>query len=323
MSKQHPQNGPAFSKRRSLTKAQAEKNYIIAGEEAKRKARLDPKYKLVTKWDTHVDAIQKHVRAHSGYIPPSAPVDPKLLVRRTKTRSPETITLRGSRRRVQSEEDEASPSSRRDLDEIIAHYENRCAFSNRLNGLFDQHDKNPSFVEAKFLDLALGFVDPVGNDVAVRYKLGEKIRSAPDAARRIFKFAKHIRDERPKPQAIIEHITRSNIKYFGLSVGSELAMMLCPNDYWAVNLFIMWACEYGKHCTTERANQILDQHHESYGNRASFGYHCADFENVYPKLKRHLDKIGTFVKAPPNAFRNIWNDAVAIALFDRLAPKVG
>jgi hypothetical protein len=187
MSRRHPQNGPTSSKKPPLTKSQIERSRIEAEKRAKIKATLDPKYETVTPWDDHIKVVKTLAQVCGGYIPASTPINEKLLVRRRK-QSPQcsTITLNAPYRSTFSQAGHVAPLSTLDMDKVHKYYERRCLFSKRLNDCFVQHHKKPLFIEPKFIDLALGLVDPVGNNVAVKDNIAEKIRKAPDSASRVF-----------------------------------------------------------------------------------------------------------------------------------------
>jgi hypothetical protein len=103
--------------------------------------------------------------------------------------------------------------------------------------------------------------------------------------------------------------------HFNIFVASEVAMMLCPTFCWATNLSVIWACEYAKHgFAADQADEIISRYSDRYRDRTAWGHH-------HPTLKPDLDKVGALAEEPSNAFRNIWNDAVAMVLFDRWAPE--
>jgi hypothetical protein len=312
----------------SLTKSQIKRSRVEAEKAVERQARLDPQFAVVTPWDSNIEMVREISQIRSGYIPPSTPIDKKLLIRRKRAVSSQTIVLRGGNRPKPPsiEEDDTGPLSKLDTDEVLRHYEKRSLFSQRLNVCFQQHNQKPQFIEKKFIELALGLADPVGNDAAVRCKLGEKITRVPDAASRLFRLAKRIHDERPKAQALVQVINEEHIQYVNIAVGSEMAMMLCPDDYWATNLSIIWAYEYAKrNCTSDYANKMLTKYLDTLNDRyrgpSVSKHYCTAWDILYPKLKLNLDKIGEVPKEPPGSLRNVWNDAVATVLFDRWAPK--
>jgi hypothetical protein len=315
MSKKHPQNGPTSSKNPPLTKSQIERSHIEAEKRAKIKATLDPKYETVTPWDNHIKVVKKISQVRSGYIPASTPINEKLLVRRRK-QTPQciTITLGDPDNSTLPQAGDVAPLSKLDMDKVHKYYGQRCLFSKRLNDCFDQHHKNSLFVEKKFIDLALGLIDPAGNNVAVKDKVAEKIRKASDSASLVFKFAKRVHHERPAARPLVQFIHEANIMHFNLFVGSEMAMMLCPTFCWATNLSVIWACEYTKHnFAIDRANEIIAGYSDCYRDRTAW-------DHLHLKLKSDLDKVGALAREPSNALRNIWNDAVAMVLFDRSAP---
>ena len=287
MSKKHPQNGPTSSKKPPLTKSQIERSHIEAEKRAKIKASLDPKYETLTPWDNRINVVKKLAQVRSGYIPASTPINEKLLMRRRK-QTPQCITITSGApdSSTFSQAGDVVPLSKLDIDKVHKYYEQRCLFSKRLNDCFDQHHKKPLFVETKFIELALGLADPVGNNVAVNDKIAEKIRKAPDSASRVFQLAKRVHHERPKARALVQFINEANIMHFNIFVGSEMAMMLCSTFCWATNLSVIWACEYAKHgFAADQANEIITRYSDCYRDRTAWGH-------LHPKLKPDLDKVG-------------------------------
>lgn len=117
--------------------------------------------------------------------------------------------------------------------DVNEHYHNREENHKRLKGYLT--DKAIS----KYVKLAVGVDDPLGNYSAYEHGLGELILHY-NSEQAIFNLAQDLykcSDYKKIPDVIKAH----NLMYIKISVGTEMAMMLCPNDFWVANVRTIWA----------------------------------------------------------------------------------
>jgi hypothetical protein len=203
-----------------------------------------------------------------------------------------------------------------DMQAVREHYLHRERVHSRLRRLLDDgvvHD---------FAQLALGIPDDAGNYSAAEHRLGPHIL-AESSEQDIFDLAKAI-DDCPNPSHLPELIYRQRLPYLKISVGTEIAMMLKPNEYWVGNVRTIWAHLLQKHCGNERrANQELSLYRD--GERDSeMDYQV--WRDIYLALEHDLSELGRVASraaddqgVDPGTLRFLWPDAVASFLYDTFA----
>ena len=186
------------------------------------------------------------------------------------------------------------------------HFELRCLFDNGA-----VHD---------YIQLALGISDSAGNYSASEHCLGPRILSE-STEEAVFDLAIKI-EQCPNAHHLPELIYHHSLKHIKISVGSEIAMMLKPNDYWVGNVRTIWAYLLQKHDgDQQRANQEFCLYGDS-----EMDYQV--WRDIYLALENALSQLG-FVSSQaaqtqgvtPGLLRFLWPDAVASFLYDAFAER--
>lgn len=173
-----------------------------------------------------------------------------------------------------------------------------------------------------FVQLALGISDDAGNYSAAEHGLGPRIL-ADCTENDVFDLATEI-DDCPSPHHLPKLIYRQNLPYLKISVGTEIAMMLNPNQFWVGNVRTIWAHLLQKHHgDQQRANQELSLYRD--GERDSeMDYQI--WRDVYLALEHELLELGRVASqaaedqgVTPGTLRFLWADAVASFLYDTFA----
>jgi hypothetical protein len=203
-----------------------------------------------------------------------------------------------------------------DMHRVREHYLHRERVHESLRRFFDAGNVND------FVNIALGVSDPGGNYSAAEHGLGPRIlRGSTEHA--VFILATEI-DACPNTHHLPELIYRQSLPYLKISVGTEIAMMLKPNEHWVGNVRTIWAHLLLKHNgNTRRANQELALYRD--GERDS----AMDYQiwrDIYLALEQGMSSLGRLATAAaesqsviPGPLRFLWPDAVASLLYDRFA----
>ncbi|PKB71640.1 MAG: hypothetical protein BZY87_04565 [SAR202 cluster bacterium Io17-Chloro-G6] len=173
-----------------------------------------------------------------------------------------------------------------------------------------------------YVDKALGIAAPHGNYSAAEHGLGPQILGNLNNNRiyeRIFKFAWDINGI-TDPLQIPKFIEDANIHSLGISVGSEIAMMLKPHQNWVTNVRTNYADLLMKHSgDVNKANMELSLYRESMrDSEIDYGL----WGSNYPKLKVSLTELARLGnKASVSQGLNssnvtfLWADAIANSLY--------
>ncbi|MFY9260470.1 MAG: hypothetical protein WAO71_08190 [Gallionella sp.] len=173
-----------------------------------------------------------------------------------------------------------------------------------------------------FLDLALGISDPIGNFSAREHGLGPMVLSANRPAS-IIKLAESFLSE-TDPNKMVGSIYAANIKYLKVSVGSEMAMMLKPSNFWVANVRTVWTHLLLKHCyDLGKANEELKLY-RSQEMTSEMEYQI--WKEIYRLMKPSIAKVcekGNAVAneqgAESGSLSYMWFDAIANSLYEQFA----
>ena len=171
----------------------------------------------------------------------------------------------------------------------------------------------------EFAELALGISNPTGNYSAEEHDLGPKIlyRSSPttirDLALRIINAT--------TATTMLDEIYKANIPWLKVGVGSEMAMLLKPREFWVANTRTVWAHLLLKHkFDLARANEELrlyrsgDQNSEMtyliwkaiYLEMGSSVIGLAERGSIEAKVQG----------VTPGKQQNLWFDSIATSLYE-------
>ena len=169
-----------------------------------------------------------------------------------------------------------------------------------------------------FAELALGISNPTGNYSAAEHNLGPKILSKRNPT--------VIRDlaldiaRSTTAKAMLDLIYQANIPWLKVGVGSEMAMLLKPKEFWVANTRTVWAHLLLKHnFSLAKANEELKLYRS--GDQ--------DSEMAYRIWRAIYLEIGSSVvgltargdiaaisqNVTPGKRQNLWFDSIATALY--------
>ncbi|MCK4532644.1 hypothetical protein KAU39_02560 [bacterium] len=184
----------------------------------------------------------------------------------------------------------------------------------------DIHKKLVDLLEKKrddeYIKLALGITDPMGNFSADEHNLGPQILTQ-NRSESIVKLAQNLRcclDVSHIPDTIY----KANLNNLKISVGSEMAMMLRPQDFWVANVRTIWAHLLIKHeCDRKKANKELELYRDNDMN-SKMAYEL--WKYIYLSMETHLNKIYKEVKImkkAPEQFKYLWIDSICNQCYER------
>ncbi len=197
--------------------------------------------------------------------------------------------------------------------EIKEHYLARERTHKQLLNFFGQKQ-----IE-KYARLAIGLTENTGNYSACEHTLGPRILKE-NTVDRIFTLAEELFACKTANH-IPNIIYKFKLPYLKISVGSEMAMMLRPTDFWVGNVRTIWTQLLMKHrCNYNKANEELELYRDS-DRSSEMDYEI--WRDIYLSLQQSLDdlvKLGNEKaeknKIEPGALKYLWADAIASALYD-------
>ena len=208
--------------------------------------------------------------------------------------------------------------SKLDMRSVQDHYRLRESIHATLRSHFDANEVD------EFVPLALGISNPDANYSAAEHGLGPRILMS-STAEEVFDCVVEL-DNCPNPHHLPELIYRQSLPFLKISVGTEIAMMLRPNEHWVVNVRSIWAYLLLKHSgNVSRANQELALYHD--GERDSeMSYQI--WRDIYLALEHGMTELNDaalpVAKAQnisPGPLRFLWADCVANGLYVQFAKK--
>jgi hypothetical protein len=207
-----------------------------------------------------------------------------------------------------------------EIDDVRQHYSNRVETHRTLRQLFEQAEVD------KFVDLALGISDPSGNYSARVHEvpMGPRILSECQASD-VFELARKL--DAVEKNHVPLTIRNERIRYLKISIGSEMAMMLRPNELWVGNKRTYWASLLVESGDLQRANEQLELYYDRDDDGEMDYLIWSDLylriENQLLDLGREAAKIAREAGVKPGRHQFLWPDAVAGYLFDRFASRPG
>lgn len=200
-----------------------------------------------------------------------------------------------------------------DFKEIREHYDRRKETHRLLRNEFDVANIN------SYVRLALGIEDARGNYSASEHGLGPLILAEPNS-NSVFRLAQEL-ERCTKKSHIPEIIYRWRIPYLKISVGSEMGMMLRPNDFWVGNARTIWAHLLLKHeWRLSIANEELELYRDS-DRTSEMDYQV--WRYLYLAAERNLSIIAEMGNeeaanqgVEPGEFKFLWADTIASGLYN-------
>ncbi len=197
--------------------------------------------------------------------------------------------------------------------QVFDHYALRFSIHERMTDLLE------GSVVAEFAKLALGISNPRANYSAHEHGLGKRILARSERAESVFNLALDLfncRSANNVPPIIMQH----NIPFLKISVGSEIAMLLRPDDFWVANVRTVWAYLLIKHAYDfESANEELELYRD--GERSSeMNYEIWwELHRLLETSQIHLHDLGVREARRQGAavgeMRFLWADAIANAVY--------
>ncbi len=201
-----------------------------------------------------------------------------------------------------------------DLHEVRLHYNPREEVSRKLKSLHSNDSKE------KYVELAIGVSDKVGNYSAYEHQLGPKIlyNNSIDS---VFNFSKLIAEEDLNVRALPRLIREANLPFLKIGVGSEMACLLQPDKFWVGNVRTIYSHLIIKHeGDWEKADEELELYRIDDANSEM---HYRIWQDIYTSMKSSLDIIYKIsvnwaeeqdVKVGKNKY--LWIDAFCNALYE-------
>jgi hypothetical protein len=171
-----------------------------------------------------------------------------------------------------------------------------------------------------YVQLALGISDPSGNYSASEHRLGPMIldNSLPNA---VFRLA-HDLFNCEKISHLPNVIHARNLPYIKISVGSEIAAMLKPNNMWVGNKRTIWSHLIIKHnWDTQIANEELNLYRDN-DRDSEMDYRI--WRDIYLSLETSLEELALHANnearvqsIEPGRLKYLWADAIASELYSQ------
>lgn len=208
-----------------------------------------------------------------------------------------------------------------DMNQVREHYLLRERTHHELRRLFDAGD------QTGYVQLALGITgERAGNYSSGEHGFGHQILAASGSAERsVFELAQAL-DECPTVNRVPKVIYDAGISYLKIGIGSEMAMMLRPEDCWVGNRRTIWSHLLLKHgMNRTRANQELRLYYAG-DEESEMSYEV--WRDLYLRVGPDLLRLGELATAEagrqgvtPGTRQYMWPDAFSTFLFDKFAAK--
>lgn len=208
--------------------------------------------------------------------------------------------------------DELNPTS------IQTHFENRMHIHHRLLQLFTQQDIK------KYLELALGLENLYGNYSAYEHDLGYQILNH-NSSEMVFLLATALY-QAENPNDIIEIVFKQyNLPYLKVSVGSEMAMMLKPHQFWVANIRTIWTNYLVQHQgDIDLANEQLSYYRTKGDMPSALEYQL--WRSEYVKMQKTVQVVMDLSQDLTRQqnidlakYHYLWYDCLANALYEQFA----
>ena len=199
--------------------------------------------------------------------------------------------------------------SRISMAHILQHYEARFLIHEHMVELLTTDSAD------EFARLALAISNRRANYSAYEHGLGKRVLAQPSRARSVFRLAVDL-FKCTKASEVPAIIKRHSIPYLKISVGSEIAMLLRPDDFWVANVRTVWAYLLVKHAYDfGLANEELELYRD--GERSSeMNYEVWwELHRLLETSQIHLHDLGVREAQRQGSgvggMRFLWADAIA------------
>lgn len=200
-----------------------------------------------------------------------------------------------------------------DFEDVHANYDERM----RVHRLLRRRLR--AGMICSFVELALGIDEPSGNFSAHEHGLGRMILAESEAAV-VFDFAKALA-ACPPNEDLPSFVQNAGIPYLKIGVGSEMACLLRPKEFWVTNVRTIWAHLVLKHHgSVNLANEELGLYRDSERDSEMEYEIWGDLHRRLAPAMRRLGEEGASSSqhqgliAP--SFDYLWADAVANGLYE-------
>lgn len=198
---------------------------------------------------------------------------------------------------------------------VKQHYDQRVRCHERLLNLLNDNRQQD------YLDLALGITEPQGNYSASEHHLGEQILANNKPPVPIINLARSFLEQENRIH-MLQSIHNANLPYLGISVGSEMAMMLRPDVFWVGNVRTIWThflYERSNLSDLTRANELLELYQRQ--NAGDMTYR--NWVAIYPTMRNSIDRVCEMANTVANnqnvvhgTLKYMWFDAIASSLYE-------
>ena len=173
----------------------------------------------------------------------------------------------------------------------------------------------------KFVELALGISNSVGNYSSAEHGLGPKIlRTNPNAEKQVFDLALKFADL-TTARLVPEMIRDAQIKNLKISVGSEISCMVNPRICWVANVRTIWTHLVIKHgdnvqLADEELRLYRDSDESSKMSYAKWAAIHAELDVALTRISEQSLEVCDKMLFPPQRISYLWADAIASDLYE-------
>jgi hypothetical protein len=201
------------------------------------------------------------------------------------------------------------------IQDVQNHYRSREAIHKDLLGLMQAQRKDA------YVKLALGITNSLGNYSADEHKLGPRILvQNTNATNRVFNLGQALLSCL-SVQDIPSTVYNAQMSQLKISVGSEMALMLRPDDFWVGNVRTIWAYLLIKHNWDYNiANEELELYRD---DDISSEMAYQKWKAIYLSMRTNLDilvnlgnQYAVQERIKPGNLKYLWVDAIANALYE-------
>ena len=203
-----------------------------------------------------------------------------------------------------------------EMQAVRSHYDRREALRRRLLTLLERNDAEG------YAQLAVGISDEAGNYSAAEHRLGSRI-IAENGNNAVLALGNAL-NTCPRRQ-LKKTIDDARLRYVRIGVGSEMAMMLRPRDFWVANVRTLWAMLLLRHGDDiETANAELRLYRNADPD-SEMNYSL--WAELHPNLEEPMKRLSNLGRQEsermgmePGSLTYLWADAIANELFIRQTP---
>lgn len=203
-----------------------------------------------------------------------------------------------------------------DMQAVRAHYDRREVARRQLLRLLERNDADG------YARLAVGLTDDAGNYSAAEHRLGVRI-IADNGSQGVLALGYALNTCARRQMR--ETIDTAGLRYVRISVGSEMAMMLRPNEFWVANVRTLWAMLLLRHGDDFAAANAALRLYRDADTESEMSYSL--WAELHPNLEEPMRRLSSLGEQEaqrrgiePGTLRYLWADAIANELYIQRPP---